>query len=265
MRFLRGSNSLTPRATALALFLASAISAAEVPREFSRLDLTDGRKLKNVVVKTYNPADDRLLILADGKAMTIPRTLIPEPFASHLKSVSRSGETVSITGSRAPLATAAQQYTLARPVSVPSQSHTPPAHSSPVAAPTRPPPLIYPSAAPASSHAQPLTPNQAVAAQAGIDLEAHKNAARERARRYYRFEFRAGSDAIAVTGLELELAAPKVVTGWEGRCIIEGKAYLETYDSRGRSFQRRTSTFEVVTEKKADDDEITVLSFTPKS
>ena len=44
-----------------------------------------------------------------------------------------------------------------------------------------------------------------------------------------------------------------------------GKAYLETYDSRGRSFQRRTGTFEVTTEKKSGDDEIAVLSFAPTS
>ena len=129
--------------------------------------------------------------------------------------------------------------------------------------PHSPAPPVY---RPASSPVGPApTSNQAVAAQSGIDLEAHKRAATDRARRYYRFECRAGSDSIAVTGLELELSAPKVVPGWEGRVTTEGKAYLETYDSRGRSFQRHTGTFEVTTEKKSGDDEIAVLSFAPKS
>jgi hypothetical protein len=238
------------RASPLLFFLACGLATAaaeEVPREFARLDLTDGRRLKNVVVKTYDPATDKVLLLADGKAMTVPRTLFPPPYASAFTALRRSGESVSsIPSPTRQMPAAADQYTMDRPVRV-----------------TRPAPPL--ATAPAKAPPGPATPNQALAQASGIDLRAHREAARARALRFYRSEFRVGSDSAYMAGVDLELGTPKLVPGWEGRCRAEGKAYLEIYDSRGGSFQRRTSTFEVITEKKVGDNDIQIVDFTAKS
>jgi hypothetical protein len=80
-------------------------------------------------------------------------------------------------------------------------------------------------------------------------LARHKEAAQTRARRYYQYEFQAGSNSISVTALDIEMDQPEAITGWLGRYRTKGKAYLEFYDSRGGSFSRTTSSFEVITEQ----------------
>jgi hypothetical protein len=55
------------------------------------------------------------------------------------------------------------------------------------------------------------------------------------------------------------------VPGWDGRCRAEGIVFFQFYDSRGRSFQRRTSRFDLVTEKRSGEDDIRTVDFTPKS
>lgn len=238
---------------------AMAFAAAEPQLEFPRLDLTDGRSLKNVVIKTYDPKSDRLLLIADGKAMMIPRLLVPAPFAEPMKQVRRSGETantISQPSSPPTIAPAVEQHQMAQPTPVPAS-----ANGSQVVQPT---PAPRPRAS-NNTAARRATTSQAIAQAQAIELEAHRQIALDRARKYYRYEFRTGSDSALVMGVELELTPPKVVTGWEGRYCAEGKAHLEIYDSRGRSFQRRTSNFEVITERKTADNEIAVIDLTPKT
>jgi len=71
--------------TLLLCLAASAAWAADVPLKYTRLDLTDGRTLTNVVIKSYDAATDKLLLVADGKAMLVPENLIPPPLAVRLK------------------------------------------------------------------------------------------------------------------------------------------------------------------------------------
>src|SRR3954466_5433605 len=53
--------------------------------QFPQLALSDGRKLKNVVVKSYDAKSEKLLVIADGKAMTLPVALLPAPLNETLK------------------------------------------------------------------------------------------------------------------------------------------------------------------------------------
>ncbi|MBZ5586652.1 MAG: hypothetical protein LAQ30_31590, partial [Acidobacteriia bacterium] len=60
--------------TGLALLLLAVRAlapAAEVPLRFDRIDLLDGRTLKNVVVKSYDATSDKLLLVADGTALLV--------------------------------------------------------------------------------------------------------------------------------------------------------------------------------------------------
>jgi hypothetical protein len=56
----------------------------------------------------------------------------------------------------------------------------------------------------------------------------------------------------------------EAVTGWTGRYRTEGKAYLEFFDSKGWSYSRATSRFEVLTEQKPDG-ALKVVDFLVKS
>lgn len=250
-------------------FVAIAVTAApgtptpaerEAPLVFPQLQLTDGRVLKNVQAKSFDRTSGKLLVIADGTAMLIPFAAIPPTLHSKLQLVPPSGATVSTFA----VPPAAERETSPKPGGDTIVNEA-------VAVPTTPPPpyrateqRATPGRQSAPTPQQP-TSNQLLAAQAGDVLEAHKAVALKRAQTYYRFEFRLGSDAGAVTGLELDATNPKPVTGWPGRYRTEGRAYLEFYDSRGRSFQRRTSSFEVVTERKPGDDDLVVIEFTPKS
>ena len=211
--------------TVLLFLAAGAVAwAAEVPLQFTRLDLTDGRTLTNVVIKSYDAATDKLLLVADGKAMLVPASLIPPPFAARLKAgVPAAGSTTNLVTPQPFVPSAVQE----KPASAPA--------------------------------AQVDEPSGATVADQ--QLASHKKAALTRARRYYQYEFKAGSDAISVTALDIETFQPEAITGWLGRYRTKGKAYLEFYDSRGGSFSRTTSSFEVITEEKPGQP-IEVVDFT---
>ena len=200
--------------TVLLCLAAGAVAwAAEVPRQYTRLDLTDGRTLTNVVIKSYDAATGKLLLVADGKAMLVPESLIPPPLAVRLKA-------------DAPAAGSTTRYVTPPPV-VPNR-------------------YSERSASAPAAHSGDTTD----ATVADPQLAGHKEAAVERAKRYFRFEYQAGSNAISITALDIETDQPEAIVGWLGRYRTKGKAYLEFYDSKGNSFSRTTSLFEVITEQK---------------
>lgn len=80
--------------------------------------------------------------------------------------------------------------------------------------------------------------------------ERHRQVALERAQNFYRYELPLGSGEVRVTAANFETEDPEVVTGWTERYRTQGKVFLEYFDSRGRSFNRTTDRFEVVTEQK---------------
>jgi hypothetical protein len=200
----------------------AAVESAPVTT-FTRLDLTDGRTLRDVTVKSYDPATGRVLLLAGRTALSLPVALIPAPFDAQVKAA-------------APVAGSNLTTIAPRPV--------------PAAAPAAVSPRVVPvqvSAAPATPRAAPVS--------------RHREAAANRARRFFTYEFQAGSSSISVYECEIETEESEAIAGWDGRFRTQGRAYLQFYDSRGRSFSRTTSRFEVITEQKPGK-EVTVVDFT---
>ncbi len=193
-----------------ALAFAVAGKANEPVTTFTRLDLTDGRTLREVTVKSYDPATGRVLLLAGRTAMSIPVALIPAPFDVQVKAA------VPVAGSN--LTTIV-----------------------PRAAP--PPSAVAPAVAPVQVSAPPAAPRAA-------PVSRHREAASERARRFFTYEYQAGSSSVSVYECEIETEETEPIAGWDGRYRTKGRAYLQFYDSRGRSFSRATSRFEVITEQK---------------
>ena len=203
------------RMRTLLLFLAAATAAwaTEVPLRYTRLDLVDGRTLTNVVIKSYDADTGKLLLVADGKAMLVPENLIPPPLAARLKA-------------GAPAAGSTTRLVTPQPL-VPSP---------------------YPARSVSTPAAHPVDTTDVTVSDPL--LTSHKEAAVERAKRYFRYEFKAGSDSISVTALDIDAEQPEAIEGWLGRYRTKGKAYLEFYDSKGSSFSRTTESFEVITEQK---------------
>ena len=233
-------------------------SAEPVPLRFNQIDLTDGRQLKNVVVKSYDARTERLLIVADKTAMTIPIALLPPPFNEKLKAAPAAGGSVSTA--------------LSLPKPPPSSTPVPAeAAATAVAVPTTPAPEVnVPSEVPAPvpqpaprANSRPRRGSDS-SEPAGASPTQHQFVARSRANRYYRYEHQVGSSSISVTSLEFDLGTTLPVPGWSGRYRTEGKAFIEYFDSKGRSYQRTTSTFEILTEQKPGE-EIKVVDFTRRS
>ncbi len=209
------------RLAAAMVFLAVAANApaGDVPLKLQRLDLTDGRTLTNVVIKSYDAASNRLLLVADGTAMLIPVTLVPAPFGERLKaSAPRAGSSMSVVA------------------------------TAPDAGPKPAPP--GPAAAPPVADEPPV-------------VASHRQVAEERARRYFEFEYSAGSGAVSVTKLAIQTRPPEPVDGWPGRYRTRGRAWIEFFESKGRSFGRRDERFEVITEQKPDQS-VAVVDFTTR-
>lgn len=230
--------------TALLFLAAVAVALAHaepVVTPVGRLTLLDGRVLKNVVIRSFDAQSSKVLVLSDGRAVLIPITLIPPPYADALRAA----------------AAAKPDADLVQSTPVPPPATTP-------AKPTAPEtPATIPSPAPVSPPSKPA-PTFAAAAPEVDPVEAHMAVASSHVRRYYKFEYRPASSSIAVTDSDIEVDETEPVTGWTNRYRTTGKVYLEIYDSvGGGSFRRRVTKFEVLTEQKPGE-RIKVIDFTRK-
>jgi hypothetical protein len=64
---------------------------------FERMDLSDGRRLTNVVVKSYDAEKGRLLLVTSGEAMVVSLDAVPEPYRSQLKEEAPKAGSSTIT------------------------------------------------------------------------------------------------------------------------------------------------------------------------
>ncbi|HEX2101284.1 MAG TPA: hypothetical protein VHF69_11495 [Candidatus Synoicihabitans sp.] len=244
------------------MLVAGGLAADEPVMSFVRLDLNDGRTLQNVVVKSYDAKSEKVLVVADGKALTVPVALVPPPFDRQLRAVRPSGESMSVVpGGPLPPAT---QTPVARPTaarSAPSNGRT--TIVSPRSPRPAPRPTLVQSTGRATRHPTGSSTSYTRPAAPDVGVAQHAAAARDRANRYYRFEPRVGSGSISVTALNIQLDSTTPIPGWTGRYRSQGRADLEYWDSKGRSVQRRSSTFEVETQEK--DGSVIVADFTRKT
>jgi hypothetical protein len=157
--------------------------------------------------------------------MSLPLALIPAPFDEQVKAA------VPVAGSNL--------------TTVPARTPPP---AAPAAASVAPAPRVVPVTAVA-----PSGPSDAARVR-------HREAAVKRAERYFTYEHQAGSSALSVYDRDVEVERTEAIEGWPGRYRTRGRAYIQYYDSRGRSFSRTSSRFEVITEQKPGED-IEVVDF----
>jgi len=213
------------------VFVAHASGASDANTlEYTRLDLTDGRTLKNVAVKSYDAKTDKLLVIANGKAMTVPLSLVPAAVQTQFRKAPESGSTVSI-------APAAPKFT----APVPTGNTVNPAR------PSTPPPRAD------GRPDDPQIRERAVA-------NAHKQVALAYAARYFRYDYQVGPSNVRIDSVEFGDVTNHEVQGWAGTYETSGTAYLEFFDSARVSYGRAKAHFEVRTEQKPNED-IKVVSF----
>jgi hypothetical protein len=217
---------------ALAALASIATSASQGVTPAGRLRLLDGRTLENTVVRSYDEQSSKVLVISNGTARLIPITLIPPPFAERIKAAYRHPRADLVQTTQPRLSTTSGNPS-GSSVSTPAPSPSP----SPAAA--------------------------TVIVKADDPRSQHRDAAKAHAYRYFKYVFRTGSNAVAVTDSDIEIDDTESIPGWN-QYRTKGKAYLEVYDSvGGGSFSRRARAFEVVTEQKPGE-EIKVIDFTRK-
>lgn len=207
-----------------------------------RLVLLDGRVLKNAVIRSYDPAASKVLVVSSGKALLIPVDLLPPHFAEKAKSQLQ------------PPADLVQTTPIPDPTA-PTSASTPATsvESTPPATPASPTPKPVPAPVAPAPAAEPADPRKA-----------HREAARAAVLRYYKYENRVGSNAVTVTDADIEFESTEPITGWTGRYRTIGKVFFAAYESvGGGSFRRGSQKFEVTTEEKSGGD-IVMLDLTRK-
>lgn len=229
MRFFFPLLSIALTAAALLPSLGRAAMDTDLPPlRLERLNLTNGRKLSDVLVQSYDGTTNRFFIVVDNTATVLPAELVAAREREEMKSAVK------------------------RIDSTPRE---------PIIRPSTPAPRFEAATSRTDQTAPPASvenePPQATVA-------AHRGAALAHAERFYRFEYRAGSNQVSVTSLDFDLSDPESIPGWSGRYRTTGRAFLEFFDSRGNSFQRATSTFEIITEQKPGEP-LTVARFERKS
>lgn len=180
--------------------------------EFTRLDLVDGRSLRNVVVKSYDSTTDKLTLVADRNLMTVPLVLIPAPFRASIRQAVMSTRSVP-----APAVPPKSQGPRSRNPVEPARNDVP-------------------------------TPGTVDTADREL-IDAHRSAASAYAEHYYRTEHQWSTGNVSVTVVKIDTADPEPVAGWVGRYRTEGSVEVDVTSGLAPA-KRMRATFDVLTEKK---------------
>jgi hypothetical protein len=232
----------------LFFLLTALVHAESATMPVGRITLTNGRILKQVVIRSYDTPSEKVLLLSEGKALLIPITLLPPVFAEKVKADAARSTADLVQTSRVRTleehAAALAELSLAADTDNSTTGETTPAPPAP-SSPSSP--------APDGTFAESTNP-----------FKDHREAAMAYVRRYFKFRYPTGHNSTTVTDTDFDIEETKAVTGWTNRYRTVGKAYVEIYDSiGGGSFRRGSAKFEIVTEQKPGE-EIKVIDFTRK-
>lgn len=181
---------------------------------FERVNLSNGRVLKDAALTSFNRGSSLVYVLEDRKLKPYPRALFPGFVTARIDD--RLKEYPAQTSSSQPA-----------PRSHPRGEPSPPSRSDPIGSPER-------------NAADRAAIEAAVAAKA-----------ESAALRHFRYGPRTGSGYTTTTQSEVELDGPTPIPGWPGRYRVEGIAYYSYYDSVGTTYNNRRRGVEVIVEAKS--------------
>lgn len=210
--------SFALRLALLALVITAITSQAQptVPLDlrYERVNLANGRVLKNVAITSINRESGLVYVLEDRKLKPYPKALFPSFVTQRI--TSRLQEYPNPDSSRK------RATRLAPPT------------------PRTPSPSPAPIGSPENNAAQRAAIESAVAAKAETA-----------ALRHIGYGQRMGSGYTTTTQSEVDLDGPVAIPGWPGRYRVEGIAYYSYYDSVGTTFNNRRRGVEVILEAKS--------------
>ncbi|MEO6994577.1 MAG: hypothetical protein ABI273_13175 [Lacunisphaera sp.] len=100
MVFFKSHLKLIGLLIGLLLLVRVAAADADHPLAYDSLDLTDGRKLVQVVIKNYDPASNKVLLVTNRTAMRLPLDLFPATLRDRIKEAApKAGGSTTITAS----------------------------------------------------------------------------------------------------------------------------------------------------------------------
>jgi len=226
------------------LLTATLLTAAsyEVNLTYEVLALKNGQTLKAVRIKSYDHGSGKVIILVDRTIQSLQIELLPEDVAAKI-------------GAMVP----EEAKALAREERADQKQAQ---RTQDQAAQERQRRIEQQRRAAAAVREQDRRASQEAAARAAAAAKT-KQLARERALHYFTYENRSGSGSAIVLRQSIILGEPEEVPGWPGRTRVSGSVGLQSYDSRGRSFDTSRREFEVTVAKNAKGDE-EVIDFTLK-
>lgn len=178
---------------------------------FARINLANGRVLKNATLTSVNRDSNLIYVLEERRLKPYPAALFPGFIATQI-------------------ADRVQEYPTAKPKSPAANSN----RATSTATDDAP---RHPVGSPADHAARRAAIEEAVAAKA-----------QRAALRHFRYGTRSGSGYTTMTNGEVDLDPPSPIPGWTHRYRVEGTVYFSTYDSVGSSFQNRRRGVEVIVE-----------------
>ena len=222
------------------LLTATLLAAAsyEVNLAYEVLALKNGQTLKNVRIKSYDHGSGNVIILVDRTIQSLQIELLPDEVAAKIGALVPEEAKAIAREDRADQKQAQRNQSQATQEQKRSAEHQRRAAS--------------------AAREQSQRANEESAA-----LARTKQLARERALHYFTYENRSGSGSSIVLRQSIILGEPEEVPGWPGRTRVSGSIGLQSYDSRGRSFDTSRREFEVTVAKNAKGDE-EVIDFTVK-
>jgi hypothetical protein len=234
----------------LFFLLTALVHAESATMPVGRITLTNGRVLKQVVIRSYDTPSEKVLLLSEGKALLIPITLLPPVYAEKVKAdyARSSADLVQTSRVRTPEERAAALADLSLAADADNSATAE---------------AIPPTPTPASASPSSPAPDGTFA-ESTQPFKDHREAAMAYVRRYFKFRYPTGHNSTTVTDTDFDIEETKAVSGWTNRYNTKGRAYVEIYDSiGGGSFRRGSAKFEIVTEQKPGE-EIKVIDFTRK-
>ncbi|MEJ6731332.1 MAG: hypothetical protein QNK90_04515 [Opitutaceae bacterium] len=202
----------------LALVIAALTSHAQpmVPLDlrYERVNLANGRVLKDVAITSINRESGLVYVLEDRKLKPYPKALFPGFVTQRIANRLQEYPAQDSSRERARALT-------------PQPSNTRSPTTSPIGSPEN---------------------NAALRAAIETAVSAKAETA---ALRHIGYGQRTGSGYTTTTQCEVELDGPTAIPGWTGRYRVKGIAYYSYYDSVGTTFNNRRRGVEVILEAKS--------------
>lgn len=215
-------------ALSLLSFALAHAAAFDVNLEYEKLALRNGRVIENARIKSYDHGNGKVTVISGKNIHSIQLELLPDNVAARILELVPTEATAVAREEKTDRKQAARAEQQARQ--------------------ERDKARVEQKAQDSRQQREAVAESNAENSEVRL-FAATTRLARERASRYFRYEYKPGSGSTFVIRQDVTLENPELIPGWPGRCRVQGSIGLEFYDSRGHSFGTSLRSFEVTVEQ----------------